>query len=242
MSFNSTSLKSRIRGGERLIGASIPMKADADWLKSVVERKPYDFVSVDGQHAPYNEDRLVEFCKIAEDLDIHVQFRIKHTRHTYLVGNILDLGPAGIEVPQVELESTVDEAVANFYYPQQGVRSWGGTTRLGLGQRPEIHEYSDWWAEIGVLWMQIESVQAVSNARKLAKPGVDCLSFGPADLRLSLEAQPNHPFKDIDDCARYVLGELEGTGVRPCMRIPDPALTQKYLDMGVTMLLEQGVS
>ena len=82
-------------------------------------------VAVDSQHSPYNEDRLVDFCNVANELGIFVNFRIKHTRNTYLIGNYLDLGPSGIEVPQVELDETVDEAVAAFYYPQQGIRSWG---------------------------------------------------------------------------------------------------------------------
>ena len=55
------------------------------------------------------------------------QFRIKHTYHSYLIGNVLDLGqPAGIEVPQVEEPATVVEALKYFYYPQQGKRSSPG--------------------------------------------------------------------------------------------------------------------
>ena len=48
------------------------------------------------------ESELAEFCAMAEELDVFVQFRIKHTRNAYLIGNYLDLGPCGVEVPQVE--------------------------------------------------------------------------------------------------------------------------------------------
>ena len=42
---------------------------------------------------------LVAFCSTAQDLGMPVQFRIKNTRHAYLIGNVLDLGPMAIEVP-----------------------------------------------------------------------------------------------------------------------------------------------
>jgi 2-dehydro-3-deoxyglucarate aldolase/4-hydroxy-2-oxoheptanedioate aldolase len=233
------SFKERIRSGERLFGASIPMHADVDWLRGIVTRRPYDFVSVDAQHSAFSEHTLEAFCAAAGEVGVPVWFRIKHTRFTFLVGNYLDLGPTGVEIPQVETEETVDEAVANFYYPHTGLRSWGGQTRVGLAERPDMREYADWWEQTGVLWMQIESVEAITKARMLAKPGVDCLSFGPADLTFSLEAHPDHPFKTVDDCVSHVVQQMRDSEVAVCFRNYDPALRQKYRDMGVTVLLER---
>ena len=231
-------LKQRIRDGEQILGVSVPISGDRGGLEEILSKDDYDFVSIDSQHSAYNEDRLAEFCDLAADVGIPVQFRIKHTRHTYLVGNHLDLGPTGIEVPQVEAEATVDEAVDYFYYPQRGVRSWGGVHRNGIDETPDRLEYADWWNGTGVLWMQIESIASVTRSRQLAKPGVDCLSFGPNDLRYSIEAHPHHPFRSVDDCVRHVAEQLEGTGVQVCHRIYDSTLRSKYRDMGVTVLLE----
>lgn len=232
-------LKQRIRDGELLIGVSVPITATRAQLEDILSRDDYAYVSVDSQHGPYHEERLVAFCAIAEELDVHVQFRIKHTRHTYLVGNILDLGPCGVEVPQVETEATVIEAVDYFYYPQKGIRSWGGAARRGVAARSDRLDYAAWWNNYGVLWMQIESISAVTNAHKLAKAGVDCLSWGPADLAFNMEAQPNHPFQSDDDCVRYVLRQLADTDVKLAYRNYDPALRNKYVDMGITVLLER---
>ncbi len=164
--------------------------------------------------------------------------RIEHTRRAYLVGNYLDLGPAGVEVPQVETQTTVDEATDAFYYPQQGKRSWGGVARLGFEPEIDRLEYARWWGETGVLWVHIESVDAVSNARQLAREGVDCLSFVPNDLRFSMEAHPHHPFKSVDDCVRHVVEQLRDTTVAACFRNRTPDNRRKYADMGVTVLLE----
>ncbi|MCZ6680104.1 MAG: hypothetical protein O7E52_22975, partial [Candidatus Poribacteria bacterium] len=105
-------LKQRIHDGEHIYGISVPVSSDRARLAAILDGGDYDFVSTDSQHSAYNEEQLVAFCQLANEFDIPVQFRIKHTRNAYLIGNYLDLGPSGIEVPQVELESTVDEAIA----------------------------------------------------------------------------------------------------------------------------------
>jgi 2-keto-3-deoxy-L-rhamnonate aldolase RhmA len=233
------SLKQRIHNGDSILGVSVPIYIDRSRLETILSQDAYDFVAVDSQHSPYNEERLVAFCAMAEDVGIPVQFRIKHTRHAYLIGNILDLGPLSIEVPLVEEASTVDEALAAFYYPQVGKRSWGGAARYGVKGREDRLEYAKWWNNHGILCLQIETIHAVTNARKLAKPGVDCLTWGPADLSFDLEGYPAHPFKTVDDCLRHVLQQLEGTDVKVSFRSGTPDLRHKYIDMGVTVLMER---
>ena len=232
--------KQRIRAGEQLFGAAIAMRPDTDWLRSVVARRPYDFVWVDAQHSPFSEQRLVEFCAAAGDVGVPVVFRLKHTRLTYLVGNFLDLGPTGIEVPQVETEATVDEAVANFYYAPLGVRSWGGSARLGFSDQG-LEEYAAYWQETGALAMQIESIGATTTAaRRFAKEGVDFFTIGPADMTFDIQRHPNHALQSVDDCVRYLARDLQGTGKQVCMRTAAGDDPQPYHDMGVTMILEQG--
>jgi 2-keto-3-deoxy-L-rhamnonate aldolase RhmA len=88
----------------------------------------------------------------------------------------------------------------------------------------------------------VETVKAVTNARQLAKPGVDCFTWGPADLNFDLEAHPQYPFQTVDQCIRHVLDQLEGTGVRVSFRNGTPDLRNKYIDMGVTVFMERSAS
>ncbi|NQW18937.1 MAG: hypothetical protein HQ478_15810 [Chloroflexi bacterium] len=232
-------LKERIRRGDQIVGVSAPLNATKSQLETTLGADDYDFISVDSQHSPFNEERLVAFCAITTELNIPVHFRIKHTRHTYLIGNLLDLGPAMVEVPQTETLETAQEAVDNFYFPQFGKRSWVGGARYGGEGRNDRLEYAAWWNKTGVLWLQIESINAITRAQQLALPGVDCLSWGPADLSFSREANPDHPLQTDDDCVEYTLKLLENTETRLMFRSYDPDLRTKYRDMGVTMLLER---
>jgi 2-keto-3-deoxy-L-rhamnonate aldolase RhmA len=230
-------LKQKIRAGERVYGASVPVNCTPERFDAILAGGRYDFVAIDSQHTPLNEERVAEFCAMAEARDVFVQFRIKHTRHAYLIGNYLDLGPCGVEVPQTELDSTVEEAVHYFYYPPEGGRSYGGRARrASQGKNPET--YAAWWNRFGVLWLQIESVEAATHCRQLAKPGVDVLSFGPIDLAFNLKTHPRHPFQAVDDCIRYVGQALAGSNVRMCVRNGSPDTREKYAEMGATVFLE----
>lgn len=101
------------------------MWASKDDIEHTMSIRNYDFLAVDAQHSPFNEENLSNISDIANGMGIPIQLRIKHTQFTFTIGNMLDLGPSMIEVPQVENMSTVNEAVDNFHYPQKGRRSWG---------------------------------------------------------------------------------------------------------------------
>jgi 2-keto-3-deoxy-L-rhamnonate aldolase RhmA len=234
-------LKQRIRNKEQVVGVSVPLSINLVELAAMLERVSCDFIFTDSQHSAFNEERLVAFCQTADKFNVPVHLRIKHTRHTYLIGNYLDLGPSGVEVPQVETESTVDEAVANFYYPPLGIRSWGGSARKGAAEHGDRLSYAQWWSAYGVLWLQLESVNAVLNARKFAKPGVDILDFGPVDLTFNIETYTNPPFRTVDDCVRYVAEQVADVPVGIGFRTGTPDHRERYAAMGVTVFLERPV-
>lgn len=232
------SLKERIVRGDIIVGVSVPITATKSQMEDILSKDEYAFIHADSQHSPYSEERLVQYCETAKEVGIPVQFRIKHPRHAYLVGNVLDLGPLGIEVPLVEDEVTVDEAINWFYYPQVAKRSWGGAARYRVEERGDRLEYAEWWNENGILCIQMETLRAVTNARHLAKPGITCLTWGPADLSYDIEAHPHHPLQSVDDCLKHVIQQFEGTNIRMSFRNYDYKLRDYYKDMGVTVFME----
>ena len=207
-------LKQRIHNSEIINIGGAPTSASKSELEAILSQDSYDLIGTDAQHSAFNEEKLVSFCANLEELGMPVQLRIKHTRNAYLIGNIVDLGPLAIVVPQVETEETVDEAINAFYYPPIGKRSWGPSS--GHGFKPDMDrlEYAEWWNNNGILSLQLESVDAIINARKLAKPGVDMLMFGANDLGFSLETYPNPPFSTVEECFQHVVEQMEGTQVK----------------------------
>ncbi len=173
-----------------------------------------DIIYIDGQHAPYTEWDIHRICKAAEQKDVPVLLRIKHTRHAYRLGNYCDLGAFAIKVPEVETEAVVDEAINSFYFPPIGGRSWGGWIGYGIQNRKDRRQYAQWWNENAILGFKVESIKSVLNIRTLAKPGITYIDFGPADLMFNIETH-NHPtLNSISDCRAFINKELEGVNVR----------------------------
>ena len=238
-------VKQRMRDGEVIICERCHLTSDPDEVRSTLATGGFDLLQCDSQHSPFKENRLVPFCNLAEEHNTPVLFRIKNTQLAYQIGNWADLGATAFEVPQVESESTVDEAVNALYYPPIGRRSWGPAFGFGFRPNQDRVEYAKWWNETAILMIQVESLNAVTNAKKLAKPGVDCISFGPQDLDKNLSTYPQHPLtlpsSDThllsDDIIRHVGNQLSGTGVSIFLRGVAPEHRDRYIDMGVNVFV-----
>jgi 2-keto-3-deoxy-L-rhamnonate aldolase RhmA len=234
-------LKKRIQDREIVVALRVSVAMERAEMAAALEDGQYDMLYVEGQHSPFTEHQLMEFCRIAEELDVPVKLRIPHTYHTYLIGRYFDFGPTAILVPEIEEEAQVEEAIRYTYYLPHGRRSFGGPFRKGIatGAAPGgLHEYATWWNEQAVLGIMLESVEAISNARRFIRPGLDFIAFGTSDLGLSLSTNPQFPIQDTDECMRYVCDQVKDQ-VALGMAIPTaPDERQKYLDMGITMFQE----
>ncbi len=207
-------LKQRIHDGEVINIASASLSMSKDDLEDLLSKDNYNLIGVDIQHNPYSEERLVAFCTMAGELGLPVQLRTRHPGQAFLVGNYLDLGLLSVVVPLVEDEAVVDEAIQAFYYPQVGRRSWGPKLSYGYNDTSDRLEYAEWWNNNGILALQLESVKAITDVRKLAKPGVDMFVFGAMDLSFDLERHPESPFESVEDCCRHVVEQVSDIDVR----------------------------
>lgn len=235
-------LRQRMKDGEVLVALRGSLLTTKDELADIWATGRYDYIWIDCQHTPFSEADLVAYCAAAEELGIDVQMRIPHTRLSYMVGRYLDFGPSAILVPEVMEEETVDDAIAYAYYGPIGRRSWGGANRRGLrsvAQGLDRLSYAAWWNEYVILGIQVESVEAVTNIQKLAKPGISVVTFGPNDLSFNMELHPGYPLKTVDECMLNVAEQLEGTGIRLAMGTgTKPEERDKYLKMGITLFQE----
>jgi 2-keto-3-deoxy-L-rhamnonate aldolase RhmA len=238
---STSNLRARIAAGEELVS----MRADIGWSKDQLAGAwasgHYHLIWLDTQHSPYSDELLVNFTAAAELLGIPVQLRIPHTRDAHKVGRYFDLGVSGALVPEVMEAATVRDAVDFAYYGPIGRRSWGGANRLGLRTRiaPTVRrEYAAWWNETVLLSIQIESVETVTNIKRLVRPGITHVTWGPNDLEFSLELHPEYPLRTVEACMQNVAEQLEGTGIRIAMGTVTPAAErQKYRELGVTIFL-----
>lgn len=233
-------LKERIREREVIVTLRVGVTMSRGEIEAALEKKPYDLLYVEGQHSPFTEDQLMNFCAMAEELDIPVKLRIPHVRHTYLIGRYFDFGPLAILVPEVEEVASVAEAIKYTYYSPDGMRSFGGPFRYGINTKADagLQGYTRWWNQQGIIGIMLETIETMANARRYVNPGLDFIAFGTSDLQLSLDSNPQFPLRTTDECMRYVADQVRDE-VALGMAIPtEPDERQTYLDMGITIFQE----
>jgi len=171
------SLRARLRTGTPQLGLCVMYPSPG-----AVERigPDWDWVWVDGQHGQLGYQDILALVRACDLVQRPAIVRVP----AHEVGPIalaLDMGAAGVMVPQVDTAEQAQAVARAAKFPPLGNRSYGGRRPVDLAGRT----YSDTANEDTILIAQIESPTAIANAEAIAAtPGVDALFLGPDDVML----------------------------------------------------------
>ncbi len=165
----SESFRDRLRGSEPLFGGWITI---GDMLAArAMAAAGLDYVVIDLQHGGATERDLPAMTTATRAGGAVPVGRVRHA-HTADIGRALDLGCAGVIVPNVESAEQAAAVAGACHYPPAGYRSGGGV--LAGPDEP-------------FCVIMVESRGAMAELEQtLAVPGVDGIYVGPRDLSYSL--------------------------------------------------------
>ena len=176
----SDSFRTRLRNGERLLGTmvTLPTASTAEILADA----GFDWLFVDGEHGPLDTSDILAILQ-AVSHRIACIVRVPACDEV-AIKKVLDLGAAGIIVPQVNTPEQAADVVRYARYAPEGSRGVGLARAHGYGFR--FAEYvASANAEISVI-VQAEHRSAVENINAIVQvPGVDAVLLGPYDLSAS---------------------------------------------------------
>ena len=185
--------RSRVLAGETLIGSfsdlGSPLAAE------LLGRAGMDWTVLDLEHGAATEADLLALLYAVGTTPMAAIVR-PPSAERLRVGRALDLGAAGIMLPQLQSIEQVREAVSFLRYPPAGVRGVALRTRgadLGALAHGDVARVVN---ERIVGIVQIESAGAAAAADEIAALSeVDVLFVGPADLshNLGVPGQFDHP-------------------------------------------------
>jgi 2-keto-3-deoxy-L-rhamnonate aldolase RhmA len=201
----SHKLKAKLKSGG--IGVGTWMTIPHIMAAEIVSQSGFDFLLLDGEHAPVTVDMVGNLLAATDLFGTPVIYRVRSNSDD-LIKAALDAGAAGIMVPMVNSVSDAKRAVAAAKYPPLGNR--------GIGPWRASNYYSDFTNYVAEansatsLVLQIESAAAVEAINEIAAvQSVDVLYVGPADLAASmgLPIGQLHPelmkaFKKVASAAR----------------------------------------
>ena len=191
----------------------------------------YDWLLIDGEHAPNDLRRTLAALQATTAYPAQPVVRVVEGS-TALIKQMLDLGAKTLLVPMVDTASQARAIVAATRYPPQGVRGVGSAVgRSSLwSQRGDYLDVAD--DEVCLL-LQAETATALTNLPAIcAVDGVHGVFIGPADLAASMghRGNPGHP--EVQAAIEGAMKTIITSGKAAGTLTSDPALAQRYLDLG----------
>ncbi|MBI4234658.1 MAG: hypothetical protein HY686_09465 [Chloroflexi bacterium] len=238
-------VKEKLQRGEPVVGAfcNIPSPAAVEILGLL----GFDYAIIDGEHGIPDLETSEHMFRAAEAVGITPLVRIALNLPQNIL-RYLDAGAMGVQIPMVNTREDAQAVVNAVKYPPVGRRGLAAVRAAGYGIPRALGEYVQQANQETLVIVQIETRQAVANARGIASvDGVDLVFLGPTDLSSSFgyPGQATHPevmaaIEQVGKIAREA-GKAAGTIAR------DPAAYEhwrkagfQYLCTGVTAFMVEG--
>jgi 2-keto-3-deoxy-L-rhamnonate aldolase RhmA len=214
-----------------LIGTliSLPSPEVAELLAEV----GFDWLFIDTEHGPFDTERALRLLQAIGDRAAPV-VRVPAGEEVW-IKKALDIGAAGVIVPQVNSAEQAARVVRLCKYPPLGTRGVGigRAHRYGLGFSDYIASANDAVAVI----VQAEHIEAVPEIETIVRvPGVDAVLIGPYDLSASM----GKPGQITDPEVRAAMDAIRQAcltaGVRLGIFGLSAAAVRPYLDEGFTLI------
>lgn len=195
----------------------------------------YDWLLIDGEHAPNDLRATLGALQAVAPYPGQPVVRVVEGS-TALIKQMLDIGAKSLLVPMVDTAEQARAIVAATQYPPKGVRGVGSA----VGRSSQWSSRADYLAvaddEICLL-VQAETATALKNLEAIcAVDGVHGVFIGPADLAASMghRGNPGHP--EVQAAIEGAMKTIVASGKAAGTLTSDPALAQRYLDLGCTFV------
>ncbi len=227
-------LRARIRAGETLIGVfsdlASPLAAE------LCGEAGFDWIVLDLEHGAATEADLLALLYAVGSTSMAPIVRPQSSERLR-VGRALDLGAAGIMLPQLQSIDEVRSAVGYLRYPPAGQRGVALRTR---GARMGTIGHADIARVVNeqiVGIVQIESTGGLEAVEQIAGlEEVDVLFVGPADLTHSLGIPGRFDEPAYLEALRSVVAACRAHGKAAGILIYDAAGLPPLLDLGFTFI------
>ena len=152
--------------------------------------KGWDFVWIDGQHGEMDYSAVLHATQTAAAAGVESLVRVPGHEAAFL-SMYADLGPAAIMAPMVNTTEEARRIVQALRFPPLGSRSFGGRRVI------DVYGGDYYQARELLVVVQIETLRGVESAEDIAKTeGVDCLFFGPDDMKVQMGIPVKTPVTD----------------------------------------------
>ncbi len=226
----NASFAKRLRSGQQQLATIISLPCPE--IAEIAAASGYDWLFIDAEHGPLSVRDVQAILQAAGQCPCIVRIP---TADPVWIAKALDVGAAGILVPQVSTPEQVRGIVEAAKYPPDGSRGVGVARAQGYGAK--LMEYLHEANRQTLVFIQAEHQDAVDNIDAIAQvPGLDGILVGPFDLSASLgvTGEVDHP--RVQKAISKILQGCQTAGITPAIFAATPEQANIYAKDGFSMI------
>jgi 2-keto-3-deoxy-L-rhamnonate aldolase RhmA len=224
-------LKRKLQSGEFVIGPFMNCSYGA--FIEIVGMAGFDYAIIDMEHGPLEVETAEDLCRAAQGVGLSPIVRVRKNDAPQ-IQRALDIGSAGVQVPQIETGEGAEAVVRAAKYAPLGMRGLSFYTRAGDYTMYGVEGYTDRLNDEQLVIIHVEGVTGLQNLDAIiAVPHIDVVFLGPYDLSQSfgIHGQVNDPrvIKGMEEATAKIraAGKAAGTYAG------DAATAKRWIDAGV---------
>jgi 2-dehydro-3-deoxyglucarate aldolase len=224
-------LRTRLLAGELLVGTIVTLPTPE--IAEILAGLGFDWLFIDAEHAPIGiRDAQAMLQAVGSDCPCLLRVPIGDQ---VWIKQALDIGAAGVIVPQVHTAEQAEWVVRLCKYPPEGSRGVGVARAHGYGSR--FAEYLATANERLAVVIQAESAQAVCSIDSIVKvPGIDAVFIGPYDLSASLGKPGQLDDPEVTGAIAAVKESCQKAGIRLGAFGTDAAAVRPFIEQGFSLI------
>lgn len=210
-------------------------KTNDPFFIEVLGHSGFDFVILDNEHGPNGPRDLYPLLLAAEASGLSPIVRVG-VNSAIEIQRVMDLGVAGVQIPQIQSGADARAAVDFSHYHPIGMRGLCRFVRAADFSMREKGAYFDEQNRL-VTIVHVEGTEGVEAFEEIvAVEGIDVIFIGPYDLSqsLGLPGQVSHPkvASAVEDLVRRCRERKKHAGIF----VESVDAAHRYRDLGVSYI------
>lgn len=227
-------VRQKLKSGQVVIGCFVGFPSAE--VVEICGLSGYDFVMIDAEHGPISPHDAYHMVLAAEATGTAPLIRVPRNDPSVVL-RYMDVGAAGVMVPQVNSAAEAQAVVEAVKYHPLGHRGLAQTRSASFGIGASLREYTEVANNETLVIVQFENIAALEHVPEILKvPGVDVVLIGPSDLAQSMgyPGQLGHP--EVLAVIDRVCSMCAGSGVALGTIAADAEGTNRLIERGFQMV------
>jgi 2-keto-3-deoxy-L-rhamnonate aldolase RhmA len=223
-------LKQKLQRGEVVIGPFINCAYPA--FIEICGHAGFDFAVIDMEHGPLHTLAAEDLCRAADCGGISPVIRVRQNDAPQ-IQRALDIGSAGVQVPQIETLADAQACVRAAKYSPLGARGLSFATRAGMytaggtGITDQLNQES-------LVVIHVEGRRGVENIAEIVSvPHIDVIFLGPYDLSQSLGIPGQVGDRRVINLMEQCITTIRNAGKAVGTFADNPEVAKRWIDAGI---------